>query len=134
MARKNVWIALFALVAALMLFVVSAGFPKASASHILVPTEPEVDQLLAELEAADDVPAKFAELARSKSKCPSSRDGGDLGSFGRKQMVKAFDEVVFEKPVGVVHKVQTQFGWHLVLTRTRSGMPGDALDEDKDDL
>lgn len=107
MARKNVWMALFALVAALM-FTASAAPPKASASHILVPTEPEVDVLLAELAAADDLPATFAELAKSKSTCPSSRNGGDLGSFGRGQMVTEFDQVVFEKPVGVVHKVQTQ--------------------------
>jgi parvulin-like peptidyl-prolyl isomerase len=48
-------------------------------------------------------------------------------------MVEEFDKVVFEKPVGVVHKVRTQFGWHLVLTTSRSGMPED-LDEDVEDM
>ncbi|GAB9469684.1 hypothetical protein Gpo141_00006955 [Globisporangium polare] len=135
MAKKNMWMALFALVAVLMAVmttIASADAPSASASHILVPTEAEVDQLLAEIEAADDLPAKFAELAKSKSKCPSSRSGGALGTFGRGQMVQEFDQVVFEKPVGVVHKVRTQFGWHLVLTTSRTGM--DDLDaEDAED-
>jgi parvulin-like peptidyl-prolyl isomerase len=136
MAKKSMWMALFALVAVLMTVmttVVAAGSPSASASHILVPTEAEVDQLLVELEAADDLTATFAELAKSKSKCPSSRNGGALGTFGRNQMVEEFDKVVFEKPVGVVHKVRTQFGWHLVLTTSRSGMPED-LDEDVEDM
>lgn len=114
MARKSVWVALLALMVALLAVVTSAGAPSASASHILVPTETEVDQLLAEVEAADDLPAKFAELAKSKSQCPSSRNGGALGTFGRGQMVQEFDQVVFEKPVGVVHKVRTQVRYQCV--------------------
>lgn len=111
MAKKSMWMALFALLAVLMTVmtaVATAEAPSASASHILVPTEAEIDQLLVELEAADDLEAKFAELAKAKSKCPSGRGGGALGTFGRGQMVQEFDTVVFEKPVGVVHKVKTQ--------------------------
>lgn len=118
MTKKNMWMALFALVAvllAVMTTVASADAPSASASHILVPTEAEIDQLLVELEAADDLPAKFAELAKDKSKCPSSRNGGALGTFGRGQMVQEFDQVVFEKPVGVVHKVHTQVSRKIPL-------------------
>jgi parvulin-like peptidyl-prolyl isomerase len=111
MAKKSMWMTLFALIAVVMTVmtaVVRAEAPSASASHILVPTEAEVDALLVELEAADDLSAKFAELAKATSKCPSSRNGGALGTFGRGQMVEEFDTVVFEKPVGVVHKVRTQ--------------------------
>ncbi|TMW65135.1 hypothetical protein Poli38472_009302 [Pythium oligandrum] len=100
----------------------AAGAPNARASHILVDTEAEADKLLEQLTAADDLHAKFAELAKEYSKCPSRRNGGDLGSFGRGAMVKEFDQVVFEKRMGVVHKVKTQFGWHLVLTTERSGV------------
>ncbi|GMF31344.1 unnamed protein product [Phytophthora fragariaefolia] len=136
--------------------VVAAEKPTARASHILVPTEAECDEILKQLEAADDLEATFARLAKERSKCPSSRKGGDLGSFGRGQMVPEFDKVVFERPVGDVHKVETQvrrvqcsifsqkdtmrsvmtdfesmlqFGWHLVLTTGRSGMGDDALDD-----
>ncbi|KAE8961722.1 hypothetical protein PR003_g30243 [Phytophthora rubi] len=109
--------------------VVAAEKPTARASHLLVPTEKECDEILKKLEAADDLEATFARLAKERSKCPSSRKGGDLGSFGRGQMVPEFDKVAFEKPVGDVHKVKTQFGWHLVLITDRSGMGHDALDD-----
>ncbi|KAG6966794.1 hypothetical protein JG688_00006573 [Phytophthora aleatoria] len=151
MAAKRVFTTLFALLLAITVLndfgpkaVVAADKPTARASHILVPTETECDEILKELEAADDLEAAFARLAKERSKCPSSRQGGDLGSFGRGQMVPEFDMVAFEKPVGEVHKVKTQvtealamFGWHLVLITDRSGM-GDELsnlddgDEDQD--
>ncbi|KAG2976762.1 hypothetical protein PC118_g13247 [Phytophthora cactorum] len=144
MAAKRVFTTLFALLLAITVLndfgpkaVVAADKPTARASHILVPTETECDEIVKELEAADDLEAAFARLAKERSKCPSSRQGGDLGSFGRGQMVPEFDMVAFEKPVGEVHKVKTQFGWHLVLITDRSGM-GDELsnlddgDEDQD--
>ncbi|KAG7380087.1 Peptidyl-prolyl cis-trans isomerase pin4 [Phytophthora pseudosyringae] len=136
MAMKRVYTALLALFLVVTVInvldfgptsVLAADKPTARASHILVPTEAECDEILKELEAADDLEAAFARLAKERSKCPSSRKGGDLGSFGRGQMVPEFDKVAFEKPVGAVHKVKTQFGWHLVLITDRSGM-GDVLD------
>ncbi|GMF31714.1 unnamed protein product [Phytophthora lilii] len=92
---------------------------KAHASHILVDTEAEADALHAQLREAPNLFLAFARLAKEHSKCPSSRKGGDLGTFGRGQMVPAFDRVAFEADIGVVHKVQTQFGWHLVLISRR---------------
>ena len=65
---------------------------------------------------AKDVAAKFAELAKENSACPSSAKGGDLGEFTRGQMVPEFDKVAFEQPVGKVSEpVKTQFGQHLLL-------------------
>ncbi|OQR87438.1 PpiC-type peptidyl-prolyl cis-trans isomerase [Achlya hypogyna] len=101
------------------------GGVSAKASHILVNTESEIDDLFTQLSAtADGSPeqfALFAELAKKHSKCPSgSRGGGALGTFGRGQMVPEFDRVVFEEAVGKIHKVKTQFGWHLVLTTERT--------------
>ena len=76
----------------------------------------KVKSFKAELDKAKDVPAKFAELAKANSACPSSAKGGDLGEFTRGQMVKEFDEVAFTQPVGKVSDpVKTQFGYHLVL-------------------
>ncbi|POM78270.1 PpiC-type peptidyl-prolyl cis-trans isomerase, partial [Phytophthora palmivora] len=88
---------------------------KAHASHILVDSEAEADALNAQLSEASNLFLKFAQLAKEHSKCPSSRKGGDLGTFNRGQMVPEFDKVAFEGDIGVVHKVKTQFGWHLVL-------------------
>lgn len=59
--------------------------------------------------------ADFAALASQHSDCPSSARGGDLGSFGRGRMVKAFDEAAFALPVGGTSGVvETPFGYHLI--------------------
>lgn len=117
---------LLALLAAVLLTcnVAFAQAPNARASHILVNTEAECDALLVQLNDADNLESTFAELASANSKCPSKRKGGDLGYFGRGQMVSEFDRVVFEKPVGLVHKVHTQVNerlgsvWLAVCSRT----------------
>ena len=89
---------------------------QASARHILVDTEAKANELKASIENGAD----FAQVARENSSCPSSRQGGDLGTFGRGQMVREFDEVVFSAPVGVVQgPVKTQFGYHLVEVTDR---------------
>ena len=68
-----------------------------------------------------DVAAKFAELAKSESACPSSAKGGDLGEFKHGAMVPEFDKVAFELPVGKVSEpVKTQFGYHLILVTKKT--------------
>lgn len=89
---------------------------KASARHILVDSQEECEDLKAQIEAGAD----FKEIAAAKSKCPSGKQGGALGEFGPGQMVKEFDDVVFNEEVGKVHgPVQTQFGYHLVEITAR---------------
>ena len=89
---------------------------QASARHILVDSEEKCKQLKTAIENGAD----FADVAHEHSSCPSSRDGGNLGTFGRGQMVREFDEVVFSAPVGVVQgPVKTQFGYHLVEVTSR---------------
>ena len=89
----------------------------ASASHILVDSEEKALELKAAIEGG----ASFAQLAQENSSCPSSRQGGELGSFGRGAMVPEFDAVVFSAPVGAVQgPVKTQFGYHLVLVTERN--------------
>ena len=54
-------------------------------------------------------------VAKEHSSCPSSANGGELGSFGPGQMVPEFDQVVFSAPVNEVQgPVKTQFGYHLL--------------------
>ena len=90
---------------------------KACAIHILVKTNDEALKLKAQLDKGAD----FAKLAKKHSLCPSGKKGGDLGEFKPGQMVKAFDNVVFKKPILVVHgPVKTQFGFHLIKTIYRS--------------
>jgi peptidyl-prolyl cis-trans isomerase C len=82
------------------------------ASHILVETEQQAQSLMEQVQNGAD----FADLARQHSRCPSSRAGGDLGQFGRGQMVPEFEQAAFDNVVGaLVGPVRTQFGYHLVL-------------------
>ena len=90
---------------------------KASALHILVKTKAEAEKLKQQLTKGAD----FSTLAKKHSLCPSGKKGGDLGEFRPGQMVRAFDEVVFKKPILEVHgPVKTQFGFHLIKTLYRS--------------
>ncbi len=85
----------------------------ASARHILVKSKDEAEAIKKKLAKGAD----FATLARKHSTCPSKRQGGNLGEFQRGDMVKAFDDVVFKKPVLTVHDpVKTKFGYHLIET------------------
>ena len=64
--------------------------------------------------------ADFAKLAKQHSICPSGKRGGDLGEFRKGQMVKAFDDVVFKKPLLKIHgPVKTKFGFHIIKTLYR---------------
>ncbi len=84
---------------------------KVCANHILVPTEAEAVKLKSQIKNFDD----FKYYAKIYSKCPSGRDGGDLGCFGRGQMVKSFEDAAFNGNAGEVSEpVKTQFGYHLL--------------------
>jgi peptidyl-prolyl cis-trans isomerase C len=90
---------------------------QASARHLLVDTEEQCLALKAQIEAGED----FAAVAKEHSNCPSKMQGGDLGTFGRGQMVPEFDEVVFTAELNTVQgPVKTQFGYHLLEVTART--------------
>ena len=93
------------------------------ASHILIKLDPTDDAAAKAAKRAriEDLRkqllegADFAELAKANSDCPSASAGGDLGSFGKGQMVPEFEDAAFSQPVGSVGEVvETQFGYHLI--------------------
>ncbi len=94
-----------------------------SASHILIKVDPADDDAAKAAKRAriEDLRkqllagADFAELAKANSDCPSASAGGDLGSFGKGQMVPEFEDAAFSQPTGSVGDVvETQFGYHLI--------------------
>ncbi|GGG70288.1 peptidylprolyl isomerase [Salipiger pallidus] len=97
-----------------------------NASHILVETEEEAQEIITELDGGAD----FAEVAREKSTGPSGPNGGELGWFGAGMMVEPFQAAVDEMEVGEVSEpVQTQFGWHVIKLNETRVQEAPALDE-----
>jgi len=104
--------------------------PSIRASHILISFQNEegqldtvaakakIDSLAERIKAGED----FAKLAEEYSADGSKQQGGDLGYFKRRDMVKEFDEAAFKLEVGEVSDVvKTQYGYHLIkLTDKKS--------------
>ncbi len=90
---------------------------RAKAKHILVDSLEVAESLKADIEGGAD----FGDVAHEHSSCPSAKKGGDLGEFGKGQMVPEFDEVIFSAEVGKTHgPVETQFGYHLIEITSRT--------------
>lgn len=88
-----------------------AGSARSSASR----TKEEAESQIAGLKRQIDEGADFANLAGQHSDCPSGKRGGSLGSFGRGQMVKPFEDAAFGLEVGATSGVvETDFGFHLI--------------------
>lgn len=84
---------------------------KITASHILVEQEFQIQDMLKKIEDGKE----FEELAREFSTCPSGKEGGNLGAFGKGMMVAPFEEAAFAlKPGEISGPVKTQFGYHLI--------------------
>src|SRR5690625_108700 len=99
---------------------------QAAARHILVESEEVCNDLKAQIEGGAD----FGKLAQEHSKCPSGRNGGELGTFGPGQMVPEFDKVVFSARVNDVRgPVKTQFGYHLLEVTQRQDEAVKAIDQ-----
>ena len=78
----------------------------------------KAEKLRKELAAGAD----FATLAKGNSTCPSSQQGGDLGYFGKGQMVPAFETAAYAlKPGEISDVVETQFGYHIIKLTEKKG-------------
>lgn len=100
------------------------------ARHILVSTEAEAKEVKERLMKGED----FATIAKEKSKDPSA-EGGDLGFFGRGQMLKPFEDAAFALKEGEISDpVQTQFGWHIIKVEEKRTRPLPTFDQVKDTI
>ena len=117
--------------------------PQVRASHILIgfkdangkidsaAARAKIDSILVKARSDSD----FAKLAEEYSQDPgSAKKGGDLGVFQRRQMVKEFDEAVFDlKKVGDISNViKTQFGYHIIKLTEKAPLP--SFEEEKEEL
>jgi peptidyl-prolyl cis-trans isomerase C len=91
--------------------------PRATARHILVDSEEDCESIKRKIQEG----ARFADMARQFSRCPSAEHGGELGEFGAGETVPEFDKLVFEAKIGEIYgPIHTKFGYHLVEITTRT--------------
>ena len=105
---------------------------KVRAKHILTDSEDKCKEILEEIENGTKA---FEVAAQEYSTCPSGQKGGDLGEFGRGQMVKEFEDAAFNGEVGkVIGPVKTQFGYHLIKVENRTEETIASFDEAKESI
>ena len=103
-----------------------------SAKHILVETEEKCNEILASITSGEKT---FEDAAKESSTCPSGQRGGDLGAFGKGQMVPEFEQAAFAAEIGqVVGPVQTQFGFHLIKVEAKNEAEVAAFAEVKENI
>ncbi len=91
---------------------------KIRASHILVEKHPKAEEVLQRIKNGES----FQDIAKECSTCPSRKNGGDLGFFGKGQMVKEFERAAFKlKKDEVSDIVKTQFGYHIIKLTDKKG-------------
>lgn len=102
-------------------------------SHILVETEEDAKKIAADLKKKD---AKFAKIAKAKSKDPGSKDnGGDLGWTSPSNFVQPFADAVIKLEKGQISDlVKTQYGWHIIKLEDIREMKVPTFDEVKQNI
>jgi peptidyl-prolyl cis-trans isomerase C len=102
---------------------------KLRASHIMVDTEAEADEILGKLKEGAD----FAQLAGQYSKDPSKERGGDIGYFVKGQLMPEIEEVCFKLEVGQSSGIiKTKFGYHIIKLTDKKEPRAVELSEVKD--
>ncbi|MFX0170612.1 MAG: peptidylprolyl isomerase [Candidatus Hodarchaeota archaeon] len=89
---------------------------KIQAKHILVKKQSLAEDIIEQINSG----ARFEEMAKKHSDCPSRKKGGSLGEFGRGVMVPEFEKAAFALQKGQMTQIpiKTKFGYHIIK-RTR---------------
>lgn len=102
------------------------------AKHILVDSEEKCNEILASITSGEKA---FEVAAQEYSTCPSGQRGGDLGEFGKGQMVPEFEQAAFAAEIGqVVGPVKTQFGCHLIKVEAKNDATVASFEEVKESI
>ncbi len=109
------------------------GSKEYEVSHILVGSEAEAKQIIAELNSKK---AKFEDLAKKKSKDSSAAKGGLIGWAAPGNLVKEFSDAMVQLKKGEYTKtpVHTQFGWHVIRVDNIRDLKLPPYNEVKDQL
>lgn len=102
------------------------------ASHILVESKDLAKDIKKKLDAGED----FAKLAQKHSTDEGTKEnGGNLGFFGRGEMVESFDEVAFNLDKGKISDpVKSEYGYHIILVNEKKKEKVRSLEDSKDDI
>ncbi len=102
------------------------------ARHILVETEDEAKEVIKKLKAGED----FAKLAKKYSKDESNKDsGGDLGFFGKGEMVKEFEDAAFSLKVNEISEpIKTTYGYHIIEVLDKKEAKEAKYEDNKDKI
>ncbi|MFA5575684.1 MAG: peptidylprolyl isomerase [Tissierellaceae bacterium] len=101
------------------------------ASHILVDEEEEANAIYDKLSNGES----FEDLAAEHSKDGSAHYGGDLGYFGRGQMVKEFEEASFSLDIGEISTpVKSEFGYHIIMVTGKNEAKEADMNENKEKI
>lgn len=103
----------------------------AVASHILVEDEEKAKDIIKEIEEG----MSFEDAAKNYSTCSSKAQGGNLGEFGRGQMVKEFEDAAFGMEVNSISEpIKTQFGYHIIKLANKNEEGLSSFDEVKSQI
>ena len=93
----------------------------------------KAQKLLAEVKKD---PKSFAKIAKENSDdTQSAQQGGDLGFFGKEEMVEPFSKAAFSmKPNTISEVIQTPYGYHIILVTDRQKAGTEPFDKVKGDI
>ena len=102
-----------------------------NASHILIDGEEKANEIAEEIKNG----LSFEDAAMKYSSCPSKEQGGNLGEFGRGQMVPEFENAAFEMEEGAISDpVKSQFGYHIIKLNEKLPASVSTIEETKDEI
>jgi peptidyl-prolyl cis-trans isomerase C len=113
------------------------------ASHVLLKVEETDSEIVREQKKAkiEEIHGKLVAggdmtaLAMENSDCPSKNKGGDLGFFGRGQMVKPFEDAAYALDIGEISPVvETKFGYHVIEVTEKEESSVTSFEDAKDSI